>query len=88
MDLRKRVESVIDSVRPVLENEGGGIELVDILEAEKIVRVNLTGACGSCPMSTMTIKGYVENALIEEIPEIEEVQLANTKKQRNPGHQF
>jgi Fe-S cluster biogenesis protein NfuA len=77
MELRKRVESVIDSVRPVLEGEGGGIELVDFLEKEKVVMVNLTGACSGCPMSTMTIKGYVENALIEEIPEIKEVRLVN-----------
>lgn len=77
MELRQRVESVIDEVRPALEGEGGGIELVEILEEEKVVVVNLTGACNGCPMSTLTIKGYVENALIEEIPEIIEVRLAN-----------
>ena len=77
MDLRKRVKLVIDRVRPFLEGEGGGIELVDILEEEKVVVVNLTGACNGCPMSTLTIKGYVETTLQEEIPEIKEVQLAN-----------
>lgn len=77
MDIKDKVNSVIDRVRPALEADGGGIELVDILEDEKVVLVNLTGACHGCPMSTMTIKGYVEQTIIEEIPEIKEVRLAN-----------
>ena len=77
MDMKEKVNSVIDKVRPALEADGGGIELVDILEDEKVVVVNLTGACHGCPMSTMTIKGYVEQTIIEEIPEIKEVRLAN-----------
>jgi len=77
MDLKERVSSVIDRVRPALEADGGGIELVDVLDDEKVVLVNLTGACHGCPMSTMTIKGYVEQTIVEEIPEIKEVRLAN-----------
>lgn len=77
MELKERVISVIDKVRPNLEADGGGIELVDVLEDEKVVLVNLTGACHGCPMSTMTIKGYVEKTIIEQIPEIKEVRLAN-----------
>jgi Fe-S cluster biogenesis protein NfuA len=77
MDLKERVNVVIGKVKPALEADGGGIELVDILEDEKVVLVNLTGACHGCPMSTMTIKGYVEQTIIEEIPEIKEVRLAN-----------
>ncbi|MCK4943994.1 MAG: NifU family protein [Candidatus Aminicenantes bacterium] len=77
MDLRERVNTVIEKVRPALEADGGGIELVDVLEDEKAVLVNLTGSCHGCPMSTMTIKGYVEKMMIEEIPEIKEVRLAN-----------
>jgi len=76
MTLREKVESVIERVRPALEGDGGGIELVDVLEKEGVVLVNLTGACHGCPMSTMTIKGYVEQTMIEEIPEIKEVRLA------------
>lgn len=76
MELRERVQKVIEKVRPALEADGGGIELVDILEDEKVVLVNLTGACHGCPMSTMTIKGYVEKVLKEEIPELNEVRLA------------
>ena len=76
MELKERVVSVIEKVRPALEADGGGIELVDVIEDEKVVVVNLTGACHGCPMSTMTIKGYVEKMMIEEIPEIKEVRLA------------
>ncbi|MEN8222355.1 MAG: NifU family protein, partial [Acidobacteriota bacterium] len=56
--------------------DGGGIELVDVLEDDGVVLVNLTGACNGCPMSTMTIKGYVEQTMRAEIPEINEVRLA------------
>jgi Fe-S cluster biogenesis protein NfuA len=77
MELKERVSVIIDKVKPALEADGGGIELVDILEDEGVVLVNLTGACHGCPMSTMTIKGYVEQTIREEIPEIKEVRLAN-----------
>ncbi len=77
MDLKERVGKVIEKVKPALEADGGGIELVDVLEDEKVVLVNLTGACHGCPMSTMTIKGYVEQTIVEEIPEIKEVRLAD-----------
>ena len=77
MDLKERVNTVIEKVRPALEADGGGLELVEVLEEEKVVLVNLTGACKGCPMSTLTIKNYVEKTIIEEIPEIKEVRLAN-----------
>ena len=76
MDLKEKVNSVIEKVRPALEADGGGIELVEILEEEKVVVVRLTGACHGCPMSLMTIKGYVEKAVQEEVPDIKEVRLA------------
>jgi len=76
MTLKERVDSIIEKVRPALQADGGGIELVDILEDEGVVLVNLTGACNGCPMSTMTIKGYVEQTIRAEIPEINEVRLA------------
>lgn len=76
MEMKEKVLAVIDEVRPALENDGGGIEFVDIVENNTVVLVNLTGACNGCPMSTMTIKGYVESTMIEAIPEIKEVRLA------------
>jgi Fe-S cluster biogenesis protein NfuA len=76
MELKDKVIAVIEKVRPALEADGGGIEFVDILMDEKAVLVKLTGACHGCPMSTMTIKGYVEQTMIQEVPEIKEVRLA------------
>jgi len=76
MTLKEKVDKIIDKVRPALQADGGGIELVDVLEDDGIVLVNLTGACNGCPMSTMTIKGYVEQTIRAEIPEINEVRLA------------
>ena len=76
MDLQERINAVIEKVRPALQADGGDIEVIEILEDEKAVVVQLRGACHGCPMSTMTIKGYVEKVLKEEIPEIEEVRLA------------
>jgi Fe-S cluster biogenesis protein NfuA len=76
MEIRDKVLAVINEVKPALENDGGGIEFVDLIEDDTVVLVNLTGACNGCPMSTMTIKGYVESTMIENIPEIKEVRLA------------
>jgi len=76
MTLKEKVDNIIDKVRPALQADGGGIELVDVLEDDGVVLVNLTGACNGCPMSTMTIKGYVEQTIRAEIPEINEVRIA------------
>jgi Fe-S cluster biogenesis protein NfuA len=69
--MRERVEQVIDKIRPMLQRDGGDIELVDVVDG--VVKVKLTGACGSCPMSTMTLKMGVESTLKKEIPEVKEV---------------
>jgi Fe-S cluster biogenesis protein NfuA len=75
MTLKEKVAAVIEKVRPALQMDGGDIELADVLEEEKAVLVKLRGACFGCPMSTMTIKGYVEQMVKEEVPEISEVRL-------------
>jgi Fe-S cluster biogenesis protein NfuA len=69
--MREKVEEVIGKIRPMLQRDGGDIELLDV--ADGVVKVKLTGACGSCPMSTMTLKMGVESTLKKEIPEIKEV---------------
>ena len=71
--VKERVEQALDLIRPALQNDGGNVELVDVDEENKIVKVRLTGACGSCPMSQMTLRMGVERVLKEEIPEITEV---------------
>lgn len=69
---RTKVEKIIDEhIRPILNADGGDIKLIDI--KEDIVKVQLTGACGSCPMSQMTLRQGVERMLKEQIPEIKSV---------------
>jgi Fe-S cluster biogenesis protein NfuA len=68
---KETVEEVLDKVRAGLKTEGGDIELVEIKEEE--VFVKLKGACGSCPMSSLTLKNWVEATLRREIPEVKAV---------------
>lgn len=70
--MKEKVEAVLNQVRPALQADGGDVELVDVTE-DGIVSVKLTGACGSCPMSTMTLKMGIERTLKANIPEIQEV---------------
>jgi Fe-S cluster biogenesis protein NfuA len=69
--MRTQVEEALGKVRPFLLADGGDIELVDVKDG--VVEVRLTGACGTCPMSQMTLKQGVERALKEALPEIREV---------------
>jgi Fe-S cluster biogenesis protein NfuA len=69
--MREKVEKALDKVRPSLMADGGNVELVDVEDG--VVKVKLTGACGGCPMSQMTLKMGIERVLKQEIPEIEEV---------------
>ncbi len=72
-DLRKRVEEVIDTIRPNLQADGGDVELVDFTE-EGIARVRLQGACHGCPMAAMTLQMGIERILRNEIPEVKGVE--------------
>jgi Fe-S cluster biogenesis protein NfuA len=72
--MKDKVEKSLDRIRPALEADGGNIELVDVDEENGVVKVKLVGACGSCPMSQMTLRMGVERVLREDIPEITEVQ--------------
>ena len=69
--MREKVETALDKIRPALRADGGDVELVDIKDG--IVMVRLTGACGSCSMSTMTLQMGVERVIREELPEIKGV---------------
>lgn len=73
MTIYERVEKVLDKVRPYIQSDGGDISLVSVDEASGIVKVTLSGACGTCPSSTATLKGGVERMMRAEIPEIKEV---------------
>ena len=69
--MRERIEAALKKVRPALQADGGDVELVEVNDG--IVSVRLTGACGSCPMSTMTLKMGVERAIRQEVPEIKKL---------------
>lgn len=73
---RKKVEQILNSLRPYLIADEGDIELINITE-NGIVKVKLLGACANCPLSTMTLRAGVERALIKEIPEIRRVESIN-----------
>jgi Fe-S cluster biogenesis protein NfuA len=70
--MREKIEAALAKIRPTLQADGGDVELVDVNDG--VVKVRLTGACGTCPMSTMTLKAGVERILKEEVPEVKEVQ--------------
>jgi Fe-S cluster biogenesis protein NfuA len=69
--MREKIEEVLNQIRPNLARDGGNVELVDATDG--IVKVRLTGACGGCPMASMTLKHGVERVLKERVPEVKEV---------------
>jgi Fe-S cluster biogenesis protein NfuA len=70
--MRERVEKALEKIRPALQADGGNIELVDVTDG--VVKVKLTGACGGCPMSQMTLKMGVERTLKQQVPEVKSVE--------------
>ena len=70
--MKEKIEAALDKIRPVLMADGGNVELVDASD-EGVIKLRLTGACGGCPMATMTLKQGVERVLREELPEVKEV---------------
>jgi len=70
--VKERVIAALEKVRPSLQAHGGDVKLVDVTP-DGIVKVRLTGACGGCPMSQMTLKAGVEKVVKEEVPEVKEV---------------
>ncbi len=71
-----RVDKALDSMRPYLAADGGNVKVLDITE-DGVVRLELLGSCGSCPMSAMTFKGGLEEAILKAVPEISRVEAVN-----------
>ncbi|UCE83548.1 MAG: NifU family protein [Deltaproteobacteria bacterium] len=71
--MREQIQEALDKIRPALQRDGGDIELVDV-EEDGVVRVRLTGACGGCPMSQMTLKQGVERIVKQMVPEVKSVE--------------
>jgi len=72
--MRKKVEEAINKIRPMLQADGGDVELIDVQEG--IVTVRLQGACAGCPMSQMTLKNGIERLLKKEVPGVVAVESA------------
>jgi Fe-S cluster biogenesis protein NfuA len=69
--MKEKVEAALALIRPALQADGGDVELLDVKEG--IVSVRLTGACGGCPMSMVTLKNGIERILKQEVPEVKSV---------------
>lgn len=69
--MREKVETVLDKIRPVLQADGGDVELIDVNDG--VVKLTLKGACSGCPMATMTLRQGIERILKEQLPEVKEV---------------
>jgi len=76
VELKQKVLNVLEQIRPYLQADGGDLQFVNITE-DFVVNVELQGACGSCPYSTMTLKNGVEEAMKKAIPEIKSVEAVN-----------
>lgn len=77
--IENKVRNVLDQIRPYLQQDGGDLEFIELTD-EYVVNVNLTGACGSCPFSTMTLKNGVEQAVKKAVPEIASVEAVNLNR--------
>ena len=70
--MKEKVEQALNKIRPQLQQDGGDVKLVEVTP-DGVVKVKLTGACGGCPMSQMTLKMGIEKVIKQEVPEVKEV---------------
>ena len=75
-ELTQRIEASLDTIRPYLEADGGNVKINQVT-ADHVVKLEFVGACGSCPMSTMTFKAGVEEAIKRAVPEIRGIEVIN-----------
>jgi Fe-S cluster biogenesis protein NfuA len=83
MDVLDRIEKALDSIRPYLEADGGNVKVLDLNDG--LLRLELLGACGNCPMSTMTLKAGVEEAVKKAVPEVTAVEAINITSADDPN---
>jgi len=75
-EISERIESALNSIRPYLEADGGNVRILEITK-DQVLKLEFMGACGSCPMSTMTFKAGVEEAIKRAVPEIKTIEVVN-----------
>ena len=83
-DLMQRVENALENIRPYLITDGGDVKILEISE-DKVVKLELLGACGDCPMSSMTLKAGVEESIKRAVPEISAVKAINITRPDDPN---
>jgi Fe-S cluster biogenesis protein NfuA len=75
-ELTQKIEASLDSIRPYLEADGGNVKISEVT-GDHVVKLEFVGACGNCPMSTMTFKAGVEEAIKRAVPEIKGIEVVN-----------
>jgi Fe-S cluster biogenesis protein NfuA len=71
---RDKIEEVLETIRPALRSDGGDVEFIDYDEDDGVVHLRLMGACGSCPVSMMTLKRGIEQRITSVVPEVRAVE--------------
>jgi len=79
----ERVEKALDEIRPYLQTDGGNVKVLDIND-DMVVSLELLGACGSCPMSVMTMRAGIEEAIKRQVPEVQDVKAVNITSHDDP----
>jgi Fe-S cluster biogenesis protein NfuA len=74
--LLQKIENSLNSIRPYLEADGGNVKVNEVT-SDFVVKLEFVGACGNCPMSTMTFKAGVEEAIKRDVPEIRKIEVVN-----------
>lgn len=75
-ELTLKIEASLDSIRPYLEADGGNVRITEVTD-DYLVKLEFIGACGNCPMSTMTFKAGVEEAIRKAVPEVKGIEVIN-----------
>ncbi|MBN8579003.1 MAG: NifU family protein [Cytophagales bacterium] len=75
-EITQKVETALDSIRPYLETDGGNVRILEV-NPDNNLKLEFVGACGNCPMSTMTFKAGVEEAIKRAVPEIKTIEVVN-----------
>lgn len=76
IELEDKIKIALDNVRPFLQSDGGDVMFMELSD-DGIVKVKLTGACNTCPLSGMTLRAGIEKAIIREVPGIRRVEAVN-----------
>lgn len=81
--LKNKIEEALDTIRPYLEADGGNAKILDLSD-DMVLRIEFLGACGNCPMSTMTLKAGIEESIKKAVPEIKSVDCINLTSEDDP----